>query len=123
MNAIPEPAVTPVCCTRRMTSIVVTHEDASHLTLHTCSCCGAHVWERDGVALDREAVLGVVRERIADGIPRTVPAPRRRQVTLPLRVEIDLDAARAEARGTRQERRDLLAGFTVQGTGQEDVRL
>lgn len=125
MNAIPEPTVSPTpsstCCTRRMTTIVVTHEDASRLTLHTCSCCGGHVWERDGTVLDREAVLGIVRERIADGTPRKVPAPRR-QVTLPLRVEIDLDAARARERSTSQERRDLLAGFTVQGGGQQDAR-
>lgn len=98
-----------------MSTIVVTHTDDSQLTLHTCGPCGSHVWEREGVALDRDAVLGVVRERIADGVPRKVPAPRTRRLTMPLRVEVEPQALEPSAESRTQEMRALLAGFTVQG--------
>ena len=56
------------CCGKPMTSIEVTSprgELSSTLALHTCSHCGRHEWQRDGLALDRDAVLEVVRDRIA----------------------------------------------------------
>jgi hypothetical protein len=62
-----------------MTSIEVTSplaEGATTLALQTCSACGRHVWHRDGVILDREAVLEIVRERIAEGPAARVPRPR-----------------------------------------------
>jgi hypothetical protein len=67
------------CCRRPMTSIEVTSplaEGATTLALQTCSACGRHVWHRDGVVLDREAVLEIVRERIAEGPTPRVPRPR-----------------------------------------------
>lgn len=63
------------CCRKPMSSIEVTSSRAtgsSTLALWTCSACGRHIWQRDGVELDRSAVLDVVRDRIAEGpIPRT----------------------------------------------------
>ncbi len=115
MSGSPEPTVLPTCCTRAMTTIVVTHADASQLTLRTCSACGDHVWEQEGVVLDRAAVLGIVRERISEGVPRKVPAPRSRRVTLPLRVELDPPVADVGAVSRTQEIREMLAGFTIQG--------
>ena len=56
------------CCGKPMTSIDVTSplgDVSSTLALHTCSHCGLHTWLRDGLALDRDAVLNVVRDRIA----------------------------------------------------------
>ncbi len=57
-----------------MTSIEVTSPHGGHtstLALYTCGHCGSHIWSRDGVELDRDAVLDTVRDRIAEG-----PAPR-----------------------------------------------
>lgn len=62
------------CCHRQMSSIEVSSSLStpdSTLALHTCAGCGRHLWERDGVELDRAALLGIVRDRIAEG-----PAPR-----------------------------------------------
>lgn len=93
------------CCQRPMTSIEVSSslaDPGSTLALHTCSGCGHHVWERDGVELDRAGVLGVVRDRVAEGPAPRVPRPRK---------------TRAGAVATR-DRRDLqarLAGFSVLG--------
>jgi hypothetical protein len=62
-----------------MSAIEVTSslvEATAVLTLLTCSACGRHVWLRDGRELDRDDVLTIVRDRIAEGpIPR-VPRPR-----------------------------------------------
>jgi len=63
-----------------MTTIEVTSTlaaPAAKLALHTCSGCGRHVWERDGVELDRVAVLGIVRDRIAEGPAARVPRQRK----------------------------------------------
>ncbi len=60
------------CCRHPMTSIEVSTplaEGSSTLTLSTCSTCGRHVWERDGQVLERDAVLAVVRDRVASGAP------------------------------------------------------
>lgn len=68
-----------LCCGKPMTSIEVTSprgESSSTLALRTCGHCGSHTWQRDGVALDRDAVLDVVRDRIAEGPAPWVPRPR-----------------------------------------------
>ncbi|MCU1593306.1 MAG: hypothetical protein JWO12_698 [Frankiales bacterium] len=69
-----------LCCGKTMTSIEVTSplgERTSTLALYTCGHCGSHTWQRDGQPLDRDAVLDVVRDRIAEGpIPR-MPRPRK----------------------------------------------
>lgn len=68
------------CCRRPMSSIQVTQPvDASvaTLALHTCTSCGRHVWERDGVELDRASVLAIVRDRIAEGPAPRIPRPRK----------------------------------------------
>ncbi len=112
-----------------MTTIVVTHSDpdalgdagsAESLTLHTCSTCGGHVWERDGTPLDRAEVLGVVRDRIG-AKPARVPQPRRRrQVVLPVTVAVAETAPAGSVPEQGDERtreiRALLSGFTVQGS-------
>ena len=71
-------ARTVVCCTLPMTTIEVTQAigDGVTLALHTCASCGRHVWERDGVELDRTEVLDVVQSRIAEGPAARVPGPR-----------------------------------------------
>lgn len=72
-----------------MTTIQVTQpqaEGSATLTLRTCSACGSHLWERDGERLDRGGLLGVVRERLAEGPAPRVPTPRAARptrVTLP----------------------------------------
>lgn len=75
-----------------MTSIEVTSplgDRTSTLALHTCSHCGAHVWQRDGVTLERDAVLDVVRDRIAEGpIPR-VPRQRKPRPSRARQVDTD----------------------------------
>ena len=72
-------STTRMCCRRAMTSIEVTQpvgETTATLTLHTCSSCGIHRWERDGVALERADVIDVVRARLAEGPTPRVPRPR-----------------------------------------------
>ncbi len=67
------------CCRRPMSAIEVTNPhdvDAARLALHSCASCGRHVWVRDGVPLDRDDVLSVVRERIAETPRQPVPPPR-----------------------------------------------
>jgi hypothetical protein len=69
-----------VCCRRPMSTIEVTSphgEGIATLTLHTCPACGRHAWERGGDVLDRSTVLGVVRDRIAEGPASRVPRPRK----------------------------------------------
>ena len=62
-----------------MTTIEVTRrlDDACTLTLHTCSSCGRHVWERDGLVLERAEILGVVQERVAEGSAARAASPRK----------------------------------------------
>lgn len=69
-----------LCCGKPMTSIEVTSAlgaGSSTLALYTCGHCGRHVWQRDGVELDRTAVLEVVRDRIAEGPIVRMPQPRK----------------------------------------------
>ncbi len=92
-----------------MTRIEVTQpaaEDSATLTLHTCSTCGTHRWERDGLPLDRDAVLGVVRERLAEGPASRVPKPRTPRAR-------PVPTAVPEARTI--DIREQLARFTVHG--------
>lgn len=92
-----------------MTRIEVTQpaaEGSATLTLHTCSACGAHRWERDGVALDRDAVLGVVRDRLAEGPAPRVPRPR---TARPRATPTSVPQARTI------DIREQLARFTVHG--------
>jgi hypothetical protein len=63
-----------------MTLIEVTSplaEGTSKLSLETCSSCGRHVWQRDGQDLDRDEVLAIVRDRVAEGPTARVPRPRK----------------------------------------------
>ena len=67
------------CCRRPMTGIEVTSPQSQAtavLGLLTCSSCGRHVWLRDGQVLDRDDVLAIVRDRIAEGPVARVPRPR-----------------------------------------------
>lgn len=95
-----------------MTGIEVTAplgESAATLTLHTCSACGAHRWERDGVALQRAEVIEVVRARLAEGPPPRVPRPRAARPARPAAPAVPPPAPRTI------DVRDKLAGFTVHG--------
>lgn len=63
-----------------MTLIEVTSplsEGSSKLSLETCSACGRHVWQRDGHDLDRDEVLAIVRDRVAEGPAPRMPSPRK----------------------------------------------
>ena len=62
-------AAVPPCCGRPMTRIAVI-DGVHHLVLDTCAACGGHAWARDGVPLDRDGVLDVVRARLAETPPR-----------------------------------------------------
>lgn len=81
----------PLCCRGPMVTIQVTRrvDDACTLTLHTCSSCGRHVWERDGVVLERAEVLDVVQARIAEGPAARVPGPRKVRAS---RARVSLEA-------------------------------
>lgn len=66
-----------VCCRQTMGLIEVTSplgEGTWTLSLQTCSLCGRHVWHRDGEVLNRDAVIAIVRDRMAE--PPAVPSPR-----------------------------------------------
>lgn len=93
-----------------MTSIEVTApvgEAAATLTLHTCSACGAHRWERNGVALERAEVIDVVRARLAEGPVPRVPGPRAARPARPV--------APVVPPARTIDVRDQLARFTVHG--------
>ena len=69
-----------VCCRRGMSSIAVTTRGVD-LTLHSCTACGRHIWAKDGVVVDRSALLDGVkvfleqpREKIKRRSPRR-PGP------------------------------------------------
>lgn len=66
---------TATCCRRAMSSIEVTARGVT-LVLHSCTSCGQHVWERDGVQADRADLLEGVRTFLEQ--PR-IPTPRRRR--------------------------------------------
>lgn len=63
------------CCRRPMSTIEVTTRGAT-LTLHSCTACGRHLWERDGEKADRAELLEGVRTFLEQ--PRQ-PTPRRRR--------------------------------------------
>jgi hypothetical protein len=48
------------CCRRPMSSIEVTTR-GSALTLHSCTSCGQHLWEKDGQTADRAELLNGVK--------------------------------------------------------------
>ncbi len=48
------------CCRRAMSSIAVTTRGVD-LTLHSCTACGRHIWAKDGVVVDRSALLDGVK--------------------------------------------------------------
>ena len=68
-------AAAETCCRRPMSTIEVTARGAT-LILHSCTSCGAHVWERDGQKADRAELLEGVRTFLEQ--PRQ-PTPRRRR--------------------------------------------
>lgn len=95
-----------------MTSIEVTSplgEATATLSLFTCSTCGTHRWERDGVALDRAEVIDVVRARLAQGPAPRVPRPRAARPPRPAPPAVPAPAPRTI------DVRDQLARFTVHG--------
>ena len=49
-----------VCCRRPLSSIAVTKRGVD-LTLHSCTACGRHIWSKDGVVVDRSALLDGVK--------------------------------------------------------------
>jgi hypothetical protein len=48
------------CCRRPMSTIEVTTR-GSALTLHSCTACGRHLWEKDGQTADRADLLDGVK--------------------------------------------------------------
>lgn len=68
------PSVT-TCCRRAMSGIEVTARGVT-LVLHSCTSCGRHVWERDGVQADRAELLEGVKTFLEQ--PR-IATPRRRR--------------------------------------------
>ena len=100
------------CCRRPMTRIEVARGGSS-LTLHSCSACGCHVWERDGEAVDRSQLLQSVRTHVQEnpsvpGRRRTRPVPAPRQAPA-------ADTAAQARRRRADEMRSMLGGFTVHG--------
>lgn len=71
------PTAVPTCCRRPMSGIEVTARGVT-LVLHSCTSCGRHAWERDGVVADRAELLEGVRTFLEQ--PR-LPTPRRRRTT------------------------------------------
>ena len=63
------------CCRRPMSSIEVTTRGTT-LVLHSCTACGRHLWERDGVKADRAELLEGVRTFLEQPRP---PVTRRRR--------------------------------------------
>ena len=61
------------CCRRPMSSIEVTTR-GSALTLHSCTACGRHLWEKDGQTADRAELLDGVKTFLEQ--PR-IPTKRR----------------------------------------------
>lgn len=67
---------TTLCCYREMSSIELTTRGVT-LVLHSCTSCGRHIWERDGVQADRADLLQGVKTFLEQ--PR-IPTPRRRRI-------------------------------------------
>ena len=61
------------CCRRPMSTIEVTTR-GSALTLHSCTACGRHLWEKDGQTADRAELLDGVKLYLEQ--PR-IPTKRR----------------------------------------------
>jgi hypothetical protein len=61
------------CCRRPMSTIEVTTR-GSALTLHSCTACGRHLWEKDGETADRAELLDGVKLYLEQ--PR-IPTKRR----------------------------------------------
>ena len=61
------------CCRRPMSSIEVTTRGVT-LVLNSCTACGRHLWEKDGVTADRAELLDGVKTFLEQ--PR-IPTPRR----------------------------------------------
>jgi hypothetical protein len=68
---------TRVCCRRSMSTIEVTTRGSS-LTLHSCTACGRHLWEKDGQTADRAELLDGVKTFLEQ--PR-MPTPRRKRTS------------------------------------------
>lgn len=71
----PTTTTVPTCCGRSMSTIEVTARGVT-LVLHSCTSCGQHLWERDGVRADRVELLEGVQTFLEQ--PR-VPTPRHRR--------------------------------------------
>jgi hypothetical protein len=69
--------VTRTCCRRPMSTIEVTTR-GSTLTLHSCTACGRHLWEKDGQTADRAELLDGVKTFLEQ--PR-MPTPRRKRTS------------------------------------------
>lgn len=66
---------TTLCCYRAMSAIELTTRGVT-LVLHSCTSCGRHIWERDGVQADRVELLQGVKTFLEQ--PR-IPTPRPRR--------------------------------------------
>ncbi len=86
--------------------------DAAQLALHSCASCGRHLWVRDGVPLDRDDVLSVVRDRIAE-TPRQLVPPERGPSQAPTLASAPGQAVLSTHRVDLQER---LSAFTLHGS-------
>ncbi|MGB8649062.1 MAG: hypothetical protein WCD35_00225 [Mycobacteriales bacterium] len=88
-----------------MSAIQVTAtESGPSLALYSCAACGRHVWERDGKLVERDEVLGAVKERAAEARPRGIPLPRPPRNVAPQRAAVPSDV------------RERLARFQVHGS-------
>ena len=74
-SAPPQVSSVTTCCRRAMSGIEVTARGVT-LVLHSCTSCGRHVWERDGVKADRAELLEGVKTFLEQ--PR-IATPRRRR--------------------------------------------
>lgn len=103
--------VAPQCCGRPMSTISVTDAD-SELSLVSCSSCSRHAWVRDGQLLDRDEMLAVVRQRLAE-VPRPRGGrPKGSGARQPARAEVDPVVQQARQRRV-EEMRAMLQGFAV----------
>ena len=72
-TATPEPLL---CCRKPLSTIAVTTRGSS-LTLRSCTSCGRHVWEKDGVVADRADLLDGVKSFLEQ--PREIVRRRSRK--------------------------------------------
>jgi len=74
-----------LCCRKPMSTIAVTTRGAT-LTLLSCTSCGQHLWQKDGVTADRADLLDGVATFLEQ--PREIVrrrSPRRRDAEAPRR--------------------------------------